>query len=469
MNYRKLAEEILPLVGGRENISKATHCVTRLRLILKNNDLYDKAALEQLDGVKGVFFNSGQLQIILGTKVVDNVYDEFIQLTGLEASTVSEVKKDGTEDLKPWQRAFKIFSDIFVPLIPAFVGAAMITGVKALLTTTGLFGLEGSLADTYPMIGDFSELLNVIAATFTFLPVLITWSAVKRFGGNPVLGLVLGFMMLHPALMDANLVAGGATPEYWNIFGLSIPVVGFQGGVFAALLSSWFMVVCEKWLQKHTPEVISFIVVPTLTLLAGGLGLFLVFGPIGNLIGSWLGMATDFMYNTLGFFGAGLMAALLQPLVITGTHHAIQGIEANLVASTGYNYIMPLWSVSILAQGGACLGMFLLAKKGSKQREITMSSFIPTLFGVSEPAIFAVNIKDGFAPFLCAVAGAGVGGAIMQLMDVKAVGFALTGLPGLTIVYPPALVGYILGEVAALTVPILLILLLNKMGKIRTA
>lgn len=467
MDYRQIASEILKDVGGKGNVDKATHCVTRLRLILKDNNAYDKKALESINGVKGVFFNSGQLQIILGTKVVEAVYEEFLDLTGLRESTVAEVKKDGTEDLKPLQRGFKIFSDIFVPLIPAFVGAAMITGLKAFLTTAGLFGLEKSIADTYPMWGDIAAMLNVIAATFTFLPVLIAWSAVKRFGGNPVLGIILGCMMLHPALMDANEVAGGAIPEYWNIFGLNIPVVGFQGGVFAALLSAWFMVVCEKWLQKHTPEVISFIVVPTLTLLAGGIGLFCVFGPIGNLIGMYLGIATDFMYNKLGFFGAGLMAALLQPLVITGTHHAIQGIEANLVATTGFNYIMPLWSVSILAQGGGCLGMYLLAKKGSKEREIAMSSFIPTLFGVSEPAIFAVNIKDGIMPFLCAVIGAGVGGAVMQLFDVKAVGFALTGIPGLTIVYPPAMFGYIIGELVALIVPIVLILMLGKAGKIR--
>lgn len=467
MNYRQAAEEVLKDVGGVNNVSKATHCVTRLRLILKDQKDYDKEALENIEGVKGVFFNSGQLQIIFGPKVVEEVYDNFLDITGLKESSVSEVKSDGTENLNPFQRTFKIFSDIFVPLIPAFIGAAMITGLSTLLTTSGIFGMEGSLADNFPVLGDLAEMFSIIAATFTFLPILITWSTVKRLGGNPVLGIVLGCMMLHPSLLDANLVATGTTPEYWNIFGYNVPVVGFQGGVFAALLSSWFMVICEKWLQKKTPEVISFIVVPTCTLLAGGLGLFLVFGPIGNLIGQGLGMVTDFMYNTLGFFGAAIFAALLQPLVITGTHHAIQGIEANLVASTGFNYIMPLWSVSIIAQGGACLGVFLLAKKHSKNREIAMSSFIPTLFGVSEPAIFAVNLKDGILPFLCAVAGAGVGGAIMQLFDVKAIGFALTGIPGLTIVNPGNLIGYIIGEIVALVVPIVLVYFLGKAGKIK--
>lgn len=467
MNYKNMAEEILPLVGGRENVSKATHCVTRLRLILNDNTKYDKKAIESLDGVKGVFFNSGQLQIIYGPKVVEAVYEEFLGLTGLGASTVAEVKKEGTEDLKPLQRAFKIFSDIFVPIIPAFVGAAMIVGIKSLLTTAGLFGLNGSLADQSRLIADFAACLNIIAATFTFLPVLITYSAVKRFGGNPILGIVLGCIMIHPDLMSANAVAAGAVPEYWNLLGFSIPVVGFQGGVFSAILASWFMAKAEKLLQKHVPQVISFIVVPSVTLLLSGLALFLVFGPLGNLIGRGLGITTDFLYNRCGVAGAFAFAALLQPLVITGTHHAIQGIEASLVANTGFNYIQPLWSVSIIAQGGACIGMYLLSKKKSKGREVAMSSFIPTLFGVSEPAIFAVNIKDSITPFLCAIVGAGIGGAVMKLLDVKAIGFALTGLPGLTIVYPPVMAGYVIGNVTAFLLPVVFLLLCSRSGRLK--
>ena len=468
MDYKKMAAEVLPLVGGKENVSKATHCVTRLRLILNVNTRFDKEAIENLDGVKGVFFNSGQLQIIYGPKVVEAVYEEFLVLTGLGASSVADVKKEGTEDLKPLQKAFKIFSDIFVPIIPAFVGAAMIVGVKSLLTTAGLFGLTGSLADQSRLIADFASCLNIIAATFTFLPVLITYSAVKRFGGNPILGIVLGCIMIHPDLMSANAVAAGSIPEYWNLLGFPIPIVGFQGGVFSAILASWFMAKTEKVLQKHVPQVISFIVVPSVTLLLSGLALFLVFGPLGNVIGRGLGIATDFLYNQCGVVGAFAFAALLQPLVITGTHHAIQGIEASLVANTGFNYIQPLWSVSIIAQGGACLGMYLLSKRKSKNREVAMSSFIPTLFGVSEPAIFAVNIKDSIVPFICAITGAGIGGAIMKLLDVKAIGFALTGLPGLTIVYPPAMAGYVIGNLVALILPIVLIVICSKMGKLKT-
>lgn len=462
MNYKKTAEDVLELVGGKENVSKATHCVTRLRLILNDDSKYDKEALGNLDGVKGIFFNSGQLQIIFGTKIVEAVYDEFLKAAGISAASVAEVKKEGTENLNPLQRAFKVFSDIFVPIIPAFVGAAMIVGIKALLTTAGIFGLSGSLADQSKLIADFAACLNIIAATFTFLPVLIAYSAVKRFGGNPILGIVLGCIMVHPELMSANAVAAGSTPDYWNLLGFHIPVVGFQGGVFAAILASFFLAKMEKLFQRIIPQVVSFILVPTLTLLVSGLALFLVFGPIGNLIGHGLGIVTDFLYNKCGVFGAFAFAALLQPLVITGTHHAIQGIEASLVATTGFNYIQPLWSVSIIAQGGACIGMFLLARKRSKEREVAMSSFLPTLFGVSEPAIFAVNIKDSFRPFICAILGAGVAGGFMKLLDVKAIGFALTGIPGITIVYPPVMIWYVVGNLIALILPVVFLIISEK-------
>lgn len=463
MDYRKTAEKVLELVGGKENVAKATHCVTRLRLILNDTEKYDKEALENLDGVKGVFFNSGQLQIIFGTKIVDAVYEEFLKAANMKEATLAEVKKEGTENLNPLQKAFKMFSDIFVPLIPAFVGAAMIIGIKALLTTAGIFG-ESSLADRNEIFSSLAACLDVIASTFAFLPVLITYSAVKRFGGNPILGIVLGCTMIHPSLMSANDVAAGAAPEYWNLFGISVPVVGFQGGVFTAILASLFLSKVEKLLQKIVPQVVSFILVPCGTLLITGLALFIVIGPVGNAIGAGLGIVTDFLYNKCSVFGAFAFAALLQPLVITGTHHAIQGIEASLVANTGFNYIQPLWSVSIIAQGGAALGMFFLSRKKSKEREIAMSSFIPTLFGVSEPAIFAVNIKDGIKPFICAILGAGFAGAYMKIFDVKAIGFALTGLPGLTIVNPPALLNYIIGNLLALVLPIVFLIVSRKIG-----
>ena len=468
MDYKKISQEILANIGGKENIENAAHCVTRLRLVLKDTTKFDKEALSKIEGTKGVFLNSGQLQIIFGTGTVEKVFAAFSQEAGIKEVSLNDIKSVGMKKENIFKQGFKVFSDIFIPIVPAFVGAALILGIKSILTTAGLFGMENSLADQFEMIAGFVAFLNVVASTFAFLPLLVTYSAVKRFGGNPVFGIVLGCTMLFPTLMDANVFAlGKETPEYWNLLGFSVPAVGFQGGVFPAILTSWFLAKAEKFFYKVVPQVVTFILVPALTLISSGLALFLVFGPIGNMLGQGLGAIIDFLYISCGPFGAFVFAGALQPLVVTGTQHAIQGIEASLVAQTGFNYIQPLWSVSIIAQGGGAIGMYLLAKKHSKDREIAVSSFIPTLFGISEPAIFAVNLKDSSIPFLCSILGAGLAGAYMKIFDVKAIGFALTGLPGLTIVNPPALPHYIIGNLLAFSLPIIFILVTNKMKKIK--
>ncbi|MEK0399708.1 PTS transporter subunit EIIC [Tetragenococcus halophilus] len=353
---------------------------------------------------------------------------------------------------------------MFVLLIPAIVGSAMLLGIQSLLMTTGLFGLEGSLADNYAWAADTASFLEIIATGLNFLPVLVAYSATKRFGGNPVYGVVLGLILVHPELGDRFEYVQGTLENvnYWNIFGISVPQVAFQGGIFPAILSSLFMAKFEKLVTKYTPRVLTFIVVPLLTILVSSLTLFLVFGPLGDLIATGIGFVTNFLYVEAGIFGAAFFAAILQPLVITGTQHMIMSIEAQLVAQTGFNYIQPLWAVSIIAQGGAALGMFFLAKKRSKRREVSVSSFIPTLVGISEPAIFAVNLKDSIVPFLMGVLGAGIGGAYMKIFDVSALGFGLTGIPGVTIVNPPVVVHYIIGCVLSMILPIIFLLIYNK-------
>ena len=232
--------------------------------------------------------------------------------------------------------------------------------------------------------------------------------------------------------------------------------------MFPAVLTAWFMSKVEKIAQKYVPAVVSFVFVPTITVFLANIALFTVFGPIGNMIGNGLAAAIDVLYNSFGAVGAFIFAALLQPLVVTGTHQAIQGIEANLIATTGFNYIQGIWSVSIIAQGGGAIGMYLLAKKKSKDRDIAMSSFVPTLVGISEPAIFAVNLKYSVKPFICACLGAGFGGAFMKLASVRAIGQGLTGVLGLLIVVPEKLVFYIIGNLIAFILPIVFILVYDK-------
>lgn len=462
MNEKKIVEEIVESVGGRENISSVTHCVTRLRLNLKNVD-YDKEKLENVEGAKGVFFHKDQLQIVFGTGIVERIYDAFVNETRIDDSNQTKDEKDNSWKGKVTE-FFKAFSDIFVALIPAIVGCAMLLGVRSLFITTGLFGLEGSLADHYRWAADTASFLNIIATGLNFLPVFVAYSATKRFGGNPVFGIILGLVLVHPDLGNRFEYMQGTleNAEYWNLFGFEVPQVAFQGGIFPAILSSLFMAKFEKFVSKYTPQMLTFIVVPAVTILVSSLALFLVFGPLGDIVASGIGYAADFLYIKAGVAGAAIFAALLQPLVITGTHHMIGSIEAQLLSQTGFNYIQPLWAVSIIAQGGAAMGMFFLAKKKSKRREIAFSSFIPTLVGVSEPAIFAVNLKDSILPFIFGAVGAGFGGAYMKIFDVKALGFGLTGIPGITIVNPPVVIHYIIGCTLSFVLPIVMLVFYNR-------
>lgn len=460
-DYDKIAREVLKDVGGADNVVSATHCVTRLRLILKDINLADQDALNNIEGTKGVIYNSGQLQIVFGPGAVENAYDAFVKVSGAKQVSVDQIKDEGAQNKNKFQQAFKVFGDIFIPIIPAFIGAAMILGLRSLLATPGMFGMTKSLAEQSVYVGDFCKFLNVIATTFKILPVLVMYSATKRFGGNPILGILVGFVMISPDLADRNaFVLGKVHPEYWNLLGLKIAAVGFQGGVFAAILTAWFQAKVEKLAKKYVPEMISYILVPMITLLAANLSLFLLFGPLGLWIGDVLGGVINFLYMKMSAFGAFVFAAGLQPLVVTGTHQAIQGIEANLIVQTGFDYIQPIWSVSIIAQGGGCIGMYLILKQKSKDRDIAISSFIPTLVGITEPAIFAVNLKYSIVPFVCSFIGAGFGGVYMKLFNVKGLAQGLTVLPGLTVARP---IGpYIIGNLIAFILPIFFILIWNK-------
>ena len=300
MDYKAVSQQVVDNVGGLENIEGATHCVTRLRLVLKDTSKYNKAELENIDGVKGVLYNSGQLMIIFGTGTVNKVYDEFMALTGVKEISASEVKGAEADKKGKFFSVLKVFSDIFIPIIPAFVGAAIIIGLKSLIVANGLFGMEGSLADHSEFLKNLASFFAIIATTFDYLPVLVMYSAVKRFGGNPILGILVGIVMVHPSLMNRNTFVMDPTgAEYWNFGPLSIPMVAFQGGVFPAILTAWFMAKVEKIAQKYIPEVVSFVFVPTVTLILANVALFTVFGPLGNLIGDVLAGVIDILYNRM--------------------------------------------------------------------------------------------------------------------------------------------------------------------------
>lgn len=258
MNYKKIANEVIENVGGKENIASAVHCVTRLRLVLKDTTKYDREVIENIEGVKGVFFNGGQLQIIFGTKTVDLVHAALMEILDIKESSLADVKSEANKNQSKIKQMFKAFSDIFVGLIPAIVGCAMILGLRSLFLTEGLFGLEGTLADTYKWANDTASFLNIIATGLNFLPVFIAYSATKRFGGNPALGIIIGLILVHPDLGNRfEYLQGTATNvEYWNLLGITVPAVAFQGGIFPAILTSLFLATFEKFITKHVPQVL---------------------------------------------------------------------------------------------------------------------------------------------------------------------------------------------------------------------
>ena len=433
-NFKATAVEILAAVGGKENISGAAHCATRLRLVLEDNDKIDQKRIENLDLVKGVFIAGNQLQIIIGVGTVNEVYKQLTKVAGIESMNLSDVKEASNKKQNGFQQAIKALSDVFVPIIPGLLAAALLMGLTSLLSQQGVFG-EQSVVEMYPAIAGLNDLLNILSnAVFTFLPMFVVYSATKRFGGNPILGLVLGGIMLHPSLPNAYDVGGGsAEPLMIDLFGWDLGLVGFQGGILIALMMGYVVAKCEQLFNKLIPDMVRLIFVPFLTVLTSGFLLFTVIGPVGRMLSDGVTDGLMWIVANLGIFGYMIFAGVQQLIVITGLHHVLNAVEAQLIADTGFTFLNPLMSVALLAQGGAVLGFLYLRWSDKKARQIGTSAFGSILFGISEPALFGVNLRHKF-PLVCGCIGGAIGGAYIYLFNIKSVAFGATALPGLALV-----------------------------------
>lgn len=330
MDYQKAAQEVLEAIGGKQNIVSAAHCATRLRLVIADNDKCDKEAAENVDGVKGVFVASGQLQIIFGTGTVNKVYDEFIRIAGIGTATKEEVKQAASAKTSVWKRAIKTLGDVFVPIIPAIVASGLLMGLLE-----GMCKVYPQLAEsgTYTIIHLFSN------AAFVFLPVLIAFSAAKVFGGNPFLGAVIGMIMIHPDLMNAWNVAGAEsipTADVW--FGLyEINLTGYQGHVIPVVIAVWFMSMLEKRLHKIVPEIIDLFVTPLVTVLVTGYLTLTIFGPVFSWIENGVLAGVQWLITLPFGLGAALCGAVYAPTVVAGVHHMYNALEAGLLSGNGLN------------------------------------------------------------------------------------------------------------------------------------
>ncbi|MCY1623567.1 sucrose-specific PTS transporter subunit IIBC [Staphylococcus pettenkoferi] len=437
MSYKQSAKEILQAIGGEENLEAMAHCATRLRLVLKDESIVDEKALGELDVVKGTFSTGGQYQIIVGSGTVNKVFAELEKLTGKEASTTSEVKDQGNQRMNPLQRFVKMLSDIFVPIIPAIVAGGLLMGLNNILTAPGLFYDGKSLIEVHDQFKGLAGMINIFAnAPFTLLPILIGFSATKRFGGNPFLGAALGMILVHPELMNAYeypkaMEAGKAIP-HWDLFGLHINQVGYQGQVLPMLAASYILAKLERGLRKVIPTVLDNLLTPLISIFVTAFVTFLFVGPITRTLGYWLSDGLTWLYDFGGAIGGLIFGFFYAPIVITGMHHSFIAIETQLIADssqTGGSFIFPIATMSNVAQGAAALAAFLIVKENKKLKGVASAAGISALLGITEPGMFGVNLKLRY-PFIGAIIGSALGAAYISLFKVKAIALGTAGLPG---------------------------------------
>lgn len=452
MNYKDTAEKIVPLLGGKENIISATHCATRLRLVLQDESKADKAEIEEVEGVKGAFASSGQFQIIFGTGNVNKVYEQLQPMIGrIETDTVSHAEAV-KQKMNPFARFAKTLSNIFVPIIPAIVASGLLMGLLGMMKA-----FEWVSTDS-----PFIVLLDMFSsAAFIILPILIGVSASREFGANPYLGAVIGGILTHPALLNPWGLAE-AKPEYLNFAGMDIAMLGYQGTVIPILLAVYMMSKIEKGLRKIVPNSIDLLVTPFLTIISTGFIALIAIGPIGRGLGTMITTTLTYVYDTAGFMAGLIFGGTYSLIVLTGVHHSFHAIEAGLLADLGKNYLLPIWSMANVAQGGAGLAVFFMTKR-AKTKEIALPGAFSAFLGITEPVIFGVNLRYR-NPFIGGMIGGALGGAYVVFTNVAANAYGLTGIPMIAIVAPfgtSAIINYLIGFVIAVAGAFIATLLLG--------
>lgn len=433
MDYRKTASEILSAIGGRDNLVSAAHCATRLRLVIADNSKADKSALDSIDGVKGVFESAGQLQIIIGTGIVNKVYSEFIDLSGAEAATKDDVKQAAAAKSNWFKRAIKIIGDIFIPIIPAIVATGLLNG------------LLGGLSKLFPALSEshIFGLLDIFSNTaLTFLPILIAISAAKAFKGNIFLGAVIGMIMIHPNLVNAWSVGSGAgTETLFSWFGLwNIQNTGYQGHVIPVIIAVFIMCKLENWLHKKVPEVLDLFVTPLVSVVVAGFLTMTFIGPVFAQIETWVLSGAQWLISIPFGIGAFIMGGVYAPTVVAGVHHMYNAIEMMMIADNGMNTWMPIATAANVAQGAAALAV-ALKTKNRKIRSLALPASLSAFMGITEPAIFGVNVRY-MRPFVAGMIGGACSAVVGSLTGVYATANGVTGLFGFLIT-TDCFVGYL--------------------------
>ena len=451
MDHLRVARDVLAYVGGAENINAAAHCATRLRLVLDDMERVDRAAFDRDPVIKGTFIAGGMFQIIVGPGDVDRVFDAMVTTGGVKEVSKEKVKQEAARSGNPLSRFIKTIADVFVPILPALIAGGLMMAIDNVLTAEGLFGGQNApaLTERWAWLADYADLINLISsAAFAFLPVLIGFSAAKRFGGNAYLGAAMGAAMVSSSLTSSYTAIQAQTAGtigIWRLFGLTIDKIGYQAMVIPVLCVAWVLAAIEKRLHKRLSGTTDFLLTPLITILATGFLTFVVVGPVTRVLSNGVTNGLAWTYNALGPIGGALFGLAYSPIVVTGLHQSFPAVEIPLIegikAGGAGSFIFPIASMANVAQGAAALAVFFKTAD-ARMRGLAGAGGASALFGITEPAIFGVNLRLRW-PFFIGMAAAGVGGAGVAVLDVRSQALGAAGLVGLVSIVPTSIPRYL--------------------------
>lgn len=452
-------DDLIRLTGGRENIASVSHCITRLRFVLHHPELASPKEIEDLPMVKGCFTNAGQFQVVIGPGVED-YYQALIKTTGVDQASKEQTKIAARQNMNPLERAISHFAEIFFPLLPALISGGLILGFRNVIGDIPVSDGK-SLADLYPAWKSLYDFLWLPGeAIFMFLPVAICWSTIKKMGGTPVLGIVLGVTLVSPQLMNAYLL-GTQSPEIWDFGWFSVEKVGYQAQVIPSVLAGVALGWIETRLKKWVPDYLYLVVVPVTSLLLAVFLAHTLIGPLGRTLGNGIAwLMGSIMTGSFAPIGSALFGFFYAPLVITGLHQASLAIDMQMIQNMGGTPVWPVIALSNIAQASSVLGIIIISRK-QNEREVSVPAAISAYLGVTEPAMYGINLKYRF-PMLCAMIGAALAGLICGLNGVLANGIGVGGLPGILSIKPQFWAVYALAMLVAIIVPAALTVLVYR-------
>ena len=463
--FTKDATELLKLVGGKENIQAVSHCVTRMRFVLVDPSKADVNKIEDLPSTKGTFTQSGQFQVIIGNEVQE-YYNEFTKISGIEGVSKEEVKQNAKSQQNVIQKIMSTMGEIFAPIIPALIVGGLILGFRNVIDSMAIVenGTK-TLCEVSQFWAGVDQFLWLIGeAIFHFLPVGIVWSITKKMGTTQILGIILGITLVSPQLLNAYAVASTAPADIpvWNFGFATVKMIGYQAQVIPAMLAGFALVYLEKFFRKISPSYISMITVPFFSLLLAVILAHTVLGPIGWVVGDWISnIVWAGLNSSVKWLFAAVFGFVYAPLVITGLHHMTNAIDTQLISSFGGTNLWPMIALSNIAQGSAVLAMIVLQKKNDKAQQLSIPACISCYLGVTEPAMFGVNIKYGF-PFICAMIGSALAAMFSVSTGVTAVSIGVGGLPGILSIFPQYMIQFAIAMVIAIVIPFVLTYVMGK-------